>query len=117
MTQAGVYSSVLHYLKAVAATQSTDGKVVADKMRQIPIKDPIMHNASIRPDGRVIHDMYLYEVKTPAESKGEWDLSKLVATIPAAGAFRSEEHTSELQSLMRTSYAVFCLNKKKNISD
>src|SRR3546814_3336367 len=98
MTQAGVYSSVLHYLKAVAATQSTDGKVVADKMRQIPIKDPIMHNASIRPDGRVIHAMYLYEVKTPAESKGEWD--------------RSEEHTSELQSLMRTSYDVFCLKKK-----
>lgn len=88
MTQAGVYSSVLHYLKAVAATQSTDGNVVADKMRQIPIKDPIMHNASIRPDGRVIHDMYLYEVKTPAESKGEWDLSKLVATIPAAEAFQ-----------------------------
>ncbi|MFW7343805.1 ABC transporter substrate-binding protein [Pollutimonas sp. H1-120] len=88
MTQAGVYSSVLHYLKAVAATQSTDGKVVADKMRELPIKDPIMHNASIRPDGRVIHDMYLYEVKTPAESKGEWDLSKLVATIPAAEAFQ-----------------------------
>ncbi|WP_412034116.1 ABC transporter substrate-binding protein [Pollutimonas sp. M17] len=88
MTQAGVYSSVLHYLKAVAATQSTDGQVVADKMREIPIKDPIMHNASIRPDGRVIHDMYLYEVKTPAESKGEWDLSKLVATIPAAEAFQ-----------------------------
>ncbi|HWK72126.1 MAG TPA: ABC transporter substrate-binding protein [Burkholderiaceae bacterium] len=88
MTQAGVYSSVLHYLKAVAATQSTDGQVVADKMREIPIKDPIMHNASIRPDGRVIHDMYLYEVKTPAQSKGEWDLSKLVATIPAAEAFQ-----------------------------
>jgi branched-chain amino acid transport system substrate-binding protein len=47
-----------------------------------------MHNASIRPDGRVIHDMYLYEVKTPAESKNEWDLSKLVATIPAAEAFQ-----------------------------
>jgi branched-chain amino acid transport system substrate-binding protein len=88
MTQAGVYSSVLHYLKAVAATQSTDGKVVADKMREIPIKDPIMRNASIRPDGRVIHDMYLYEVKKPANSKGGWDYSKLVATIPAAEAFQ-----------------------------
>ncbi|MGB3289507.1 MAG: ABC transporter substrate-binding protein [Burkholderiaceae bacterium] len=88
MTQAGVYSSVRHYLKAVAATKSTEGDVVAAKMREIPIKDPIMHNASIRPDGRVIHDMYLYEVKTPAESKGEWDLSKLVATIPAAEAFQ-----------------------------
>lgn len=88
MTHAGVYSSVLHYLKAVAATQSTDGKVVADKMRDIPIKDAVMRNASIRPDGRVIHDMYLYEVKKPDESTGEWDLSKLVATIPADQAFQ-----------------------------
>ncbi|MGA0583591.1 MAG: ABC transporter substrate-binding protein [Castellaniella sp.] len=88
MTQAGVYSSVRHYLKAVAATGSTQGDTVAAKMREIPIQDPIMHNASIRPDGRVIHDMYLYEVKKPAESKGEWDLSKLVATIPAKDAFQ-----------------------------
>src|SRR5690606_6286861 len=87
MTQAGVYSSVRHYLKAVAATGSTEGDVVAAKMRQIPIEDPIMRNASIRPDGRVIHDMYLYEVKTPAESTGPWDVSKLVATIPADQAF------------------------------
>lgn len=88
MTQAGVYSSVLHYLKAVAAAQSTDGDVVAAKMRELPIQDPVMRNASIRPDGRVIHDMYLYEVKRPSESTGEWDLSKLVATIPAADAFQ-----------------------------
>ncbi|MCC2595169.1 ABC transporter substrate-binding protein [Pusillimonas sp. MFBS29] len=88
MTHAGVYSSVLHYLKAVAAAQSTDGKVVADKMREIPIDDPVMHNASIRPDGRVIHDMYLYEAKKPSESTGDWDLSKLVATIPAEEAFQ-----------------------------
>jgi len=88
MTQAGVYSSVLHYLRATAAAGSTDGKVVADKMRELPIKDPIMRNASIRPDGRVIHDMYLYEVKKPADSKGGWDYSKLVATIPAAEAFQ-----------------------------
>lgn len=88
MTHAGVYSSVRHYLKAVAASGSTQGDIVAAKMREIPIKDPIMHNASIRPDGRVIHDMYLYEVKTPAESTNEWDLSKLVATIPADQAFQ-----------------------------
>jgi len=88
MTQAGVYSSVRHYLRAVAASGSTDGKVVADKMRELPIQDPIMRNATIRPDGRVIHDMYLYQVKTPAESKGGWDYSKLVATIPAAQAFQ-----------------------------
>jgi branched-chain amino acid transport system substrate-binding protein len=88
MTQAGVYSSVRHYLRSVAASGSTDGKVVADKMRALPIEDPIMRNASIRPDGRVIHDMYLYEVKKPSESKGGWDYSKLVATIPAAEAFQ-----------------------------
>jgi branched-chain amino acid transport system substrate-binding protein len=88
MTQAGVYSSVLHYLKAVAATGSVEGHVVAEKMREIPIEDPVMRNASIRPDGRVIHDMDLYEVKKPEESKGEWDLSKLVATIPAQDAFQ-----------------------------
>ena len=88
MTQAGVYSSVLHYLKAVAASGSVDGKVVAAKMRELPIQDPIMHNASIRPDGRVIHDMYLYQVKTPTQSKGGWDYSKLVGTIPAAEAFQ-----------------------------
>lgn len=88
MTHAGVYSSVRHYLKAVVASESVQGDVVAAKMREIPIKDPIMHNASIRPDGRVIHDMYLYQVKTPAESKNEWDLSKLVATIPAVDAFQ-----------------------------
>lgn len=88
MVQAGVYSSVLHYLRAVAASQSVDAKVVAQKMRELPIHDPIMHNASIRPDGRVIHDMYLFRVKTPAESKGPWDYYTTVATVPAAEAFQ-----------------------------
>ncbi|HEY9572609.1 MAG TPA: ABC transporter substrate-binding protein, partial [Pusillimonas sp.] len=87
MVQAGVYSSVLHYLQAVAASGSTDGKVVAAEMRKLPIVDPIMHHASIEPNGRVIHDMYLYRAKTPAESKGQWDMSKLIATIPAKDAF------------------------------
>ncbi|VFR19100.1 Leucine-, isoleucine-, valine-, threonine-, and alanine-binding protein [plant metagenome] len=88
MTHAGVYSSVLHYLRAAAQTGSTQGDVVAEAMRKLLIKDPIMRNASIRPDGRVIHDMYLYEVKKPDESKGEWDYSRLVATIPAEQAFQ-----------------------------
>src|SRR5690606_1688515 len=88
MTPARVYSSVLHYLKAVAATGSTQGDVVAAKTREIRIQDPIMPNASIRPYGRVIHVMDLYEVKTSAKSKGEWELSKLVATIPAQDAFQ-----------------------------
>jgi ABC-type branched-chain amino acid transport systems, periplasmic component len=97
MTHAGVYSSVLHYLRAVAAAQSIEGDAVAQKMREIPIRDDVMRNASIRPNGRVIHDMYLYEVKTPAESKQEWDLAKLVATIPAEEAFPPlEASTCEL---------------------
>lgn len=88
MVQAGVYSSVLHYLRAVADAGSTDGDKVAASMRKLPIRDPIMRNAKILPNGRVIHDMYLYQVKTPAESKGGWDYSKLVATIPAEEAFQ-----------------------------
>lgn len=94
MTQAGVYSSVLHYLRAVAASGSTDGAVVAGQMRRMPIDDPVMRNASIRPDGRVVHDMYLYQVKKPAESKGGWDYSRLVATIPAAQAFQPLEDST-----------------------
>jgi len=94
MVQAGVYSSVRHYLKAVAATNSTDGKVVADKMRELPVADDVMRNASIRSDGRVIHDMYLFQVKTPAESKAPWDYYKLVATVPAAEAFQPLERSA-----------------------
>lgn len=88
MVQAGVYSSVYHFLKARAAARTSDWKVVAQKMREMPIHDVIMRNASIRPDGRVIHDMYLYQVKSPAESKGAWDYLKLLSTIPAQQAFR-----------------------------
>ncbi|WP_167362716.1 ABC transporter substrate-binding protein [Pandoraea faecigallinarum] len=88
MVQAGVYSSVLHYLRSVAAARSVDAKVVAQKMRELPIRDPIMHNASIRPDGRVIHDMYLFKVKSPAESRGPWDYYTTVATVPATEAFQ-----------------------------
>lgn len=88
MVQGGVYSSVLHYLKAVAAAGTDDHQAVAKKMRELPIEDPVMHNASIRPDGRVIHDTYLVEVKKPAESKGEWDYLKVLATIPAERAFQ-----------------------------
>jgi len=88
MVQAGVYSSVYHFLKARAAAKTSDWKVVAQKMRDIPINDVVMRNASIRPDGRVIHDMYLYQVKSPAESKGPWDYLKLLSTIPAQQAFR-----------------------------
>ena len=88
MVQAGVYSSVLHYLKSVAAAKTDDSKVVAQKMRELPIQDPIMRNASIRPDGRVVHDMYLFQVKKPSESKGPWDYYKTISTVPAQIAFK-----------------------------
>lgn len=88
MVQAGVYSSVYHYLKSVAAGKTDDPIVVSRTMRQLPIKDAVLRNASIRADGRVVHDMYLYQVKTPSESKGAWDYLKLLSTIPAAQAFK-----------------------------
>ena len=88
MVQAGVYSSTLHYLKSVAAAKTDDSKVIAQKMRELPIDDPVMRNASIRPDGRVIHDMYLFQVKAPNESKGAWDYYKTISTIPADVAFK-----------------------------
>ncbi len=86
--QAGVYSSVLHYLKAVTAAKSKDSDVVMAKMKELPIDDALFGKGSIRPDGRAIHNMYLYQVKKPAESKGEWDIYKVLATIPADEAFR-----------------------------
>lgn len=87
-SQAGVYSSVLHYLKAVTAAKSKDSDVVMAKMKELPIDDALFGKGSIRPDGRAIHNMYLYQVKTPSESKSEWDLYKVLATIPADEAFR-----------------------------
>ena len=94
MVQAGVYSSVLHYLKSVAAAKSDDAKAVAPKMRELPIKDPVMVNASIRHDGRVIHDTYLVQVKSPAESKGAWDYLKVLSTIPAQQSFQPLEQSA-----------------------
>ena len=87
--QAGVYASTLHYLKAVEALHSAkDGAAVVAKMKEIPTDDPLFGQGTIRPDGRKIHPMYLFEAKAPSESKGEWDLYKLLETIPADQAFR-----------------------------
>jgi branched-chain amino acid transport system substrate-binding protein len=85
--QAGTYSAAMHYLKAVQAAGTDEAKAVMSKMKTIPINDFMTKNGRIRDDGRVIRDMYLLEVKTPAESKGEWDLLKVVATIPGDEAF------------------------------
>jgi branched-chain amino acid transport system substrate-binding protein len=89
MVQAGVYAGTLHYLKVLAALGSDgDGKAVVAKMKELPTDDPLFGKGTIRLDGRKLHDMYLFEVKTPEESKGPWDYYKLRATIPAAEAFR-----------------------------
>ena len=88
MVHAGVYASVLHYLKAIDALKSKDATAVMAKMKATPTDDPLFGHGSIRADGRTLHDMYLFEVKTPAESKAPYDYYTLKATIPAAEAFR-----------------------------
>ena len=88
MFQASVYGAVTHYLKAIDAAGTDEAKAVMAKMRDTPINDFMTTNGSIRGDGRVIRDLYLMQVKTPAESHGEWDLARVVATIPGAQAFR-----------------------------
>ena len=89
--QAGVYSSVTHYLKAVKAAGTTAPAAVMKIMKETPINDMFAKNGRIREDGRMVHDMYLFEVKKPSESKGRWDDYKLVATIPAKEAFQPLE--------------------------
>jgi branched-chain amino acid transport system substrate-binding protein len=88
MTQAGIYSATTHYLKAIEAAGTDETQAVMEKMRSTPINDFFAKNGKIRDDGRMVHEMYLYEVKKPAESKGAWDYYKLVATIPAEVAFQ-----------------------------
>ncbi|MGI4801944.1 MAG: ABC transporter substrate-binding protein, partial [Janthinobacterium lividum] len=89
MLHAGAYSAVLHYLRAVKAVGSAeDGRRVVEQMKAMPTDDPLFGRGSIRADGRVIHDMYLFQVKSPAESKAPWDYYTLRKTIPAAEAFR-----------------------------
>jgi branched-chain amino acid transport system substrate-binding protein len=88
MVQAGVYSSVIHYLKAVEAAKTDDGTKVAAKMKELPTDDPLFGKGIVRADGRKIHPAYLFEVKKPSESKGPYDYYKLAATIPANEAFR-----------------------------
>jgi branched-chain amino acid transport system substrate-binding protein len=88
MFQASIYSAVTHYLKAIDATGTDEAHAVIAQMRATPINDFMTTNGSIREDGRVIRDLYLMQVKTPAESKSEWDLAKVIGTIPGDKAFR-----------------------------
>jgi len=88
MIQAGFYSAALGYLNAVKAAGTDDPDKVMAQLKATKWDDPIFGKSWIRPDGRKMHDMYLFEVKTPAESKGPWDYYKQLATIPADEAFR-----------------------------
>ena len=91
MVHAGVYSAVLHYLKGVEATDSKETDAVMGWMKSNPSSDPVFGEGELRADGRHIHDMYLFQVKAPSESTGDWDYYKLLATIPAEIAFRPLE--------------------------
>jgi branched-chain amino acid transport system substrate-binding protein len=86
--QAGVYSAVHHYLQAVKESDSDDGPTVMARMKATPVSDAYTANGMIRADQRMVHDLYLVQVKTPAESKARWDVVKLVTTIPPDEAFR-----------------------------
>jgi branched-chain amino acid transport system substrate-binding protein len=88
MVQAGVYSGILHYLKAVEAGKTDDGTKTIAKMKELPTDDPLFGKGRVRMDGRKIHPAYLVEVKKPSESKGPYDYYKIRATIPADQAFR-----------------------------
>ena len=87
MMQAAVYSAVLSYLKAIEATGTDDADTVLARLRASRLDDAVIRNGQLRADGKMVHDMLLVQVKTPAESKGEWDLYKVLETIPGDKAF------------------------------
>lgn len=88
MNHAGVYSETLAYLRAALASGSISGRAVVARMGAAPIDDALFGPTTVRPDGRAVHAMYLFQVKAPAQSSGPYDLYTTVATIPAAEAFR-----------------------------
>jgi branched-chain amino acid transport system substrate-binding protein len=97
MVQAGVYSAVTHYLNAIQEVGSDQAKAVVDQMKATPIHDFFAKNGQVREDGRMVHEMYLAQVKTPDESEGRWDYLKILRTIPADQAFLPlEESTCSL---------------------
>jgi branched-chain amino acid transport system substrate-binding protein len=87
MLQAADYSAVTHYLKAVEAAKTDDADAVMKSMKAIKVNDFFAHNASVREDGRLVHDMYLMQVKAPAESTEPWDYYRIVQTIPGDEAY------------------------------
>jgi branched-chain amino acid transport system substrate-binding protein len=86
--QIGMYSAVLHYLKSVAAAGTDDRDVIAKKIRELPVQDPMVPNGRVREDGIMLHDILLLQVKKPEESKGEWDLFKILSATPGVKAYR-----------------------------
>ena len=88
MVQAGVYSAVAHYLAAIKAAGTDEAKAVVAKMREMPVNDFFAQNGRIRADGRMVHDMYLVQVKSPQESKYPWDYYKILRVVPGDEAFR-----------------------------
>jgi len=88
MAQAAVYSAIRHYLRAIAAAGTDEAKAVMAKMREIPVNDFYAKNGKVREDGRMVHDMYFVQVKTPEESTGAWDYYRILSTIPSNQAFR-----------------------------
>ncbi|MFO1112619.1 MAG: ABC transporter substrate-binding protein [Rhodospirillales bacterium] len=88
MVQAGVYSAVHHYLAAIKAAGTDEAKAVAAKMREMPVNDFFAQNGRVRADGRMVHDMYLVQVKSPQESKYPWDYYKILRVVPGDEAFR-----------------------------
>jgi branched-chain amino acid transport system substrate-binding protein len=94
MVQAGLYSSVTNYLKAIEKSGTDDGLKVIAQMKTMPIDDFFARNAHLREDGQLIHDMYLVQVKSPAESRGAWDYEKLVQVVPGEEAFATPEQSA-----------------------
>jgi branched-chain amino acid transport system substrate-binding protein len=88
MNQAGIYSGVTHYLKAIEATKTDEAKAVVAKMKEMPVNDFFAKGGKVREDGRMVHTMYLAQVKKPDESKGAWDYYKIIKEIPGDQAFR-----------------------------
>jgi branched-chain amino acid transport system substrate-binding protein len=91
MAQAAVYSAIRHYLAAIAAAGTDEAKAVMAKMRELPVNDMFARNGRLREDGRLVHDLYLMQVKKPAESAAPWDYYKPLSVIPGERAFRSLE--------------------------
>jgi branched-chain amino acid transport system substrate-binding protein len=93
MIHMGTYSAVLQYLKAVKAAGTDETEAVTKQLHALPVDDVFARGGKVLPNGRMVHDMYLFEVKKPAESKSEWDLYKHLATIPGAEAFAKAEES------------------------